>query len=345
MSAEDAGIEARPPVEPAPGTDWWGSLWTEEDALELVLKRREKNGDENQVDQLIIAPGEFGDFEDFVAHVRKEYGGGKWVIYRRGDTGRFLPGSRKQFNTSGPVRDLSSGDDATPPRQAAGQDLGALLLQMQAAADARMEKLVETLAARQPAQQVDELDRLEKYSRILSPQAKEKSLIEQAVEKKILDFLDSGMGGDDSGFGWVRPLVDQLGQSLAQAAVGGAGDEGTTPPAALPAPANTADPMQRLRAMVGGLVQLAANEASPTKAAANLKAQAGENWPQLAAIFQREDALKLATQLVPQAAQHAEWFEQFRAAALGRTEGASGGATGRKSGERRPGSSAKRAAG
>lgn len=138
--------ENKPELSGAP-SDWWADLWADQEAHEIVLKRKTAAGEET-VTTLVLTSNEFRDFEDLVLYVKEHFGGGMFVIYRRGEGGRFLPGSRKQFAIAGAPRKEPDPATATPAQGNGLAEFAALLTRQQEASEARMVAVLEKLTAK-----------------------------------------------------------------------------------------------------------------------------------------------------------------------------------------------------
>lgn len=300
---------------------WWAAR-TDTDFAQITLYR--VNGaQEELLDRITVTPETVPSLEDFQMMVKAEHGGGIYLAVQRGPQGQFT--MRERFAVAGfPKKPTPPAEE---PRQAeAGglTQLAELLMRQQAASEERMERLLERLAARPEG---DELERLERFNRIVNPgaqpQAKEKSLIEQAMEKQFLAFLDNQVGGGGGGDDWWKDIAATFAPALlasagigAQAAPAATDGQATAAPATQPTQQQL---IQRLTLLLRAMVEMAACEAPPAKTVARIQAQAGALWPNLLAVLQREDAVALAAQLVPEVAQHAEWFTAWRAVVLGET--------------------------
>jgi hypothetical protein len=330
------------------GSDWWADLWADEDAHEIVLKRKVSGGGEETVDTLTLTSDAYSDFEDLVLYVKENYGGGVFVIYRRGDDGRFQAGTRKQFACAGPVRRY----DNEPERAARAEGgvggiegLTQLMLQQQAASDARMEKMIAALAARPVDDPVANFQRTAEVLRGLAQpqQPREKSLMEAAMEKKMLEWMESGgaSGGAGSEIGGLAALsamaapffsfmgeaakADQL-KAAAQLQAQKTRVPGQALPAPAPAPASgeaapaapaaASDQTLALIAapgfdvVLGHLVGAAKNKVAPGLVADQLLL-ATPDRELLKQFLLRQDALAQLKAKNPEVEAHWDWFGEL----------------------------------
>lgn len=316
---------------------WWASA-VECEEVTVTLRRRE-DGEEKFLERFHISPETMPTIDDLEDAVNERHGGGIYFAIVAGERGQFA--KRVKLSISGlPKRQAAE----EKPQAKEAEGLGALLMQMQERSDARFEKILEKMADKPSGD--DELTRLERYAGIFSKNAQpvqkaEKSLIEQAMEKQILRFMEDGMGApkEEAGFGWVKDLVMQFGPALVAASTGQAGDETAV---AVTAPDGQDAVMNKLSLLLAGMVQLAGYAVPPEATVEKIKAQAGAHWPALLAVIQRPDAVDMAAQLVPAVTNHRAWFEDFKAAVLGGPKKVEviGGVNGRRGGTDKAASSA-----
>lgn len=323
---------------------WWAA--SSDAGHEQVSLYEVVNGRESLLEVMTVTLEDFPTLEDFKIEVKKIFGGGIYVAAIRGPNGVFA--KRPQFAISGrPIREKA--EDTQAPGQVSGMDR---LAEVIAAGNANVMAVLAKMAEKPSGD--DELARLEKYAAIVNrntqpPAPVEKSMLEKAMEKKFLEFMETGLGGgggDDSG--WAKELIGMFGPALMGAlpAPASADEEGSETP---PAEDAQAQALGKLKLLLTSMVQLAEFEVVPAKAVAGIEKKAGQYWPMLQQIIQRPDAVALAEQMVPAVASHRAWFEAFRAAVIGGpvSEGGEGGSTGKKpAGSKKPAASNKpRAAG
>lgn len=310
---------------PIEGVDRVAKFWAEipeADGVTAALWRIPEKGQPEFLDTYFLTKDAYPDEYAFYAEVKAEHGGGKYELRVTTAGGQWV--ARPAFCIGGKPKRQDNED-----RQPGQVSELAVLMQRSDERFAQVMAEIREMRQQPAAEPVNPLEQITKLSEVMrnltqgqQPQQKEKSLIEQAVEKKFLAFLDSEMGGSEggeSGFGWVKDLAPIFGPFLQGGKA--SGDEGNAPPA-LPSPQQVL--LQKLGRMLAGLVQVAKYHGDPAATVADVKAQAGDYWPAFLEIVKRPDALQLATQLVPAVAEHEQWFTQWRAALL-KAEGEKGG--------------------
>ena len=327
-------------IEMKKSVDGWWAASSDADYEQIFLYEVTKNGD-SLLDEYVVTKEDYPTLEDFKLMVKRELGGGVYVAVVRGAGGTFA--KRHKFPLSGkPIREKA--EEAQQSSQVSGMDR---LAEVIAAGNANVMAVLAKMSEKPSGD--DELARLERYASIVNKNTQpaapvEKSMLEKAMEKKFLEFMESGLGGgaaDDSG--WAKELIGMFGPALMGAlpAPASADEEGSETP---PAEDAQAQALGKLKLLLTSMVQLAEFEVVPAKAVAGIEKKAGQYWPMLQQIIQRPDAVALAEQMVPAVSHHRPWFEAFRAAVIGGTvsEGGEGGSTGKKpAGSKKPAASNK----
>lgn len=311
--------------------DGWWAASTDADHEQTVTLRRRENGSEPLLDRFTVAPETMPTFEDFEFSVKERFGGGLYVAVITGKSGQF--GKRIPFAIAGlPKREAGQED-----KNSSGglEGLAAILMKNQEASEARMMAVLDKMSEKPAAPDAFEL--MEKAANILNRNgaapAPQKSLLEQLQELRtaaeLMGLSSKPEGGDDSG--WAKELIGMFGPAL-MGGLSAPADTGEEDDDALPAEDAQAQALGKLKLLLTSMVQLAEFEVIPAKAVAGIEKKAGQYWPMLQQIIQRQDAVALAEQMVPAVARHRAWFEQFRAAVIGGpgSEGGEGGSTGKK---------------
>lgn len=303
---------------PAEQPTWWAAR-ADEQAAAITLYRV-VGAKEELLDRVTVTLDTVPTLEDFQMLVKGEHGGGEYLAVQRGAQGQFL--MRERFAIAGFAK------KPTPPaeeRQPGQLSELALLMQRSDERFAQVLGEIRELRNQPTAPAVDPLEQVERVASILNrtgaaPQP-QKGLLEQLMEMKQATELmgwGGGQGDEQEGFGWVRELVSQAAPLLMSAAKGQGGGDTTAAPDQLPAPPvdDQAALMNKARLLLRAMVQLAGYNVPPAETVGKVQQQAGDAWPLLLEILHRDDAVTLAAGLVPEVAQHVEWFEGFRAAVL-----------------------------
>ncbi|MDF2446976.1 MAG: hypothetical protein K0S46_2212 [Moraxellaceae bacterium] len=299
---------------------WWGFLG-EEEQVTVALRRVEK-GSEPFLERFTISPKTVPTVEDMEEAVKERHGGGIYMVVFPGEGGRFA--GRVKLEIAGLPKKQES-EEARPQGQ-----LSELAMLMQRSDERFAQVMGEIRELRQaPAvAPVDPLEQVERVANILNrtggaPQP-QKGLLEQITElKQVTDLLGLGNGGgDNAGMNWLD-LAEKFGPMvLSLAGQGGGTVAEANGQQALPAPAanQQAAVIQKLRLLLLSMVELADLEVEPRRALQKVQQRAGDYWPMLQEVIGREDAIESAEQLVPEVAEHREWFAAVRAAVLGQDE-------------------------
>lgn len=298
---------------------WWAARADEQCAH--VTLYRVTGAKEELLDRVTVTPDTVPTLEDFQLLVKSEFGGGEYLAVQRGEQGQYL--MRQRFAVAGFAK------KQTPPPEEARQpgQVSELAMLMQRSDEKFAQLLAEMRELRsQPvAAPVDPLEQIERVATILkrtgAAPAPQRSLMEQMMELKAaaeLMGLSGGQGDEPEGFGWVRELVTQAAPLLIGAAKGQGGGDTPAPELRAPAVDEQAAMMKRAQLLLRGMVQLAGHKVDPAAphTVDTIREQAGTAWPLVLDILQRDDAVQLAAGLVPEVADHVEWFEGFRAAAI-----------------------------
>lgn len=309
---------------------WWAASSEAEHEQTVTLRRRE-NGSEPLLDRFTVSPETMPTFEDFEFSVKERFGGGLYVAVISGRAGQF--GKKIPFAIAGlPKREEGQNEKNAPGGL---EGLAAILMKNQEASEGRLLAVLEKMNSKPEAPDAFEL--MEKAANILNRNgaapAPQKSLLEQLQELRtaaeLMGLSSTPQGDGDSG--WAKELIGMFGPALMGGLSGPAGAEDEEGETATAGDAQ-AQALGKLKLLLTSMVQLAEFEVIPAKAVAGIEKKAGQYWPMLQQIIQRDDAVTLAEQMVPAVSGHRPWFEAFRAAVIGGPviEGGEGGSTGKK---------------
>ena len=229
------------------------------------------------------------------------------------------------------------------------ETLAAILMKNQDASEARMMAVLEKLSDKPAGNGMTEtLGMVEQVAAILGkttapPAPAEKSMIERAMEKQFLAFMEKGLGGGagEEGTDWAKELFAAFAPVAAgMMTQGGAGADLEHDPIT-PAADPQANALHKLRLLLVSMVQLAEFEVTTAKAVEGITKKAGEYWPMLEQVIQRPDALEMAAQMVPAVAEHLDWFEDFRTFVMtgGKKETSNGTTGGKQAARKKPAAS------
>lgn len=301
---------------------WWAARADEQCAH--VTLYRVTGAKEELLDRVTVTPDTVPTLDDFQLMVKAEYGGGEYLAVQRGEQGQYL--MRQRFAVAGFAKKQTPPPEEARQAEAGGFDkLAAMLLQQQAASEERMARLIEQIAApKTGSTMADTLGMVEQVASILgktgaAPQP-QKGLLEQLTElRQAADLIGlTDKGSEAEGFS----LADALGKlaDVAPLMLGaGKGQSGgdTAEPDSLPPPADPQAAMvEKARRLLRGLIQLARYKVAPADTVEDVQAQAGTAWPMVQELLHRDDFVQIAAGLVPEVAQHGEWFEGFRQAVI-----------------------------
>lgn len=320
---------------------WWAA--SSDAGHEQVNLYEVVNGRESLLEVMTVTLEDFPTLEDFKIEVKRLFGGGIYAAVIRGQNGTF--GKRPTFAISGrPIREKA--EETTQAGQGNGIDRIAEVI---AAGNANVMAVLAKLAEKPAGNGMTEtLGMVEQVAAILGktatpPAPAEKSMIERAMEKQFLAFMEKGLGGGagEEGTDWARELFSAFAPVAAgMMTQGGAGADLEHDPVT-PAADPQANALHKLRLLLASMVQLAEFEVTTAKAVEGIRKKAGEYWPMLEQVIQRPDALEMAAQMVPAVAEHLDWFEDFRTFVMtgGKKETSNGTTGGKQAARKKPAAS------
>ncbi|MDI1303018.1 MAG: hypothetical protein PSX71_14025 [bacterium] len=321
---------------------WWAA--SSDAAYEQVSLYEVLGSKESLLDSFTVTKEEYPSLEDFKLEVKRIFGGGIYVAAVRGPLGTFA--KRPQFAISGrPIREKA--EEAAPVQQQSGLEV---ILAQIAESNRRSDEKFAQLMAREPVKQPDTLELFDKVAGILQKttapvQEKAQSMLEKAMEKKFLQFMEDGLGGssgDESLMPIFAELIGGIRETMAESektkrleiAAGVRKAGGQEAPALLepPAPAITevnTGPMGLL-SLLSQLVEAAEAKADVADIAQQIVAKVAGNQEakeSLKALLDSEDAIDKLEKFNPKVGVHFEWFAELANTVMDLMDGDADGGT------------------